>query len=505
MNGLPLRKIAVACAMALAGTVPAAAQQGTDVPPGIYSQTISSETYLQRGSETVDVPAGHAAFADEQALEQLDVIPSFLANDRTLAPGFADNLRGCGIYDGSSPAVSDQPLQSDFERFDRGIVNQIDQFLADGYPPASVLMHASSMGVSIDRAVYAAIRSQPQRAEEIYTTALELSGFLPGWTCTTGVDSGLYNPVYEVNDLPEGRLVQDVAERYFQQSSRLADFPDWPNDEFHMLASTDELLELLSQLETEYWYRPGPGQDAAGANPREAVLIGLYPDTDQVVIDTTAERIRQWRDQGRERVPATFFYNFDYQRPISRFENGATLEDVMESFFENGNELTPVPLWAVGDHHLEVDGEELEELFVLPESDDIDPQRYQALTDDLAANGFSRKPVLVTLLSSGNYRQVAEADRVRVALDQGIKRFPVAVFYHRLDRDPCGAPALCFDQLCDALVCAGADPNVCLDPAAAGAVRESSFNAPPGGGGGSPPSPSPSPPPPPPPSPASPS
>lgn len=505
MNGIPLRQVAAGCVLALTGIVSATAQQGADVPAGLYTQTIQNETYLQRGAQSVDVPAGTAAFADEQQLEQLDVIPDFLANDRTPAPGFSDNLRACGVYDDSALPLSDQPLQSDFERFDRRILDEIDQFLTDGYPPASVLMHAASMGIPIDRAVYAAVRSQPQRADELYTTALELMGFLPGWTCTAGVDRGLYDPVYDVNDLPEPRLVREVAQRYFQDSSRLAQFPDWPNDEFHMLASADELLELASEAGTEYWYRPGPPLAAPGAHPRETVLVGLYPDTDQIVMDTTAERIRQWREQDRERIPVTFFYNYDYQRPVSRFDEDATLEDVMASFFGAGNELTPVPLWTTGDHHLEVSGEELEELFELPAADDIEPGRYRALADDFTATGFGNKPVLVTLLRSGRYSRLAEPDRVRVALDQGVESFPVAVFYHRLDQEACGAPALCFDRLCDALVCAGGDPNVCLDPDAAGAVSERSFNAP-GGGGAPPPEDEPPPEdPPPPPPPASPS
>jgi len=493
-----VRVVAFGAIMAAGGISPSAAQQGSDVRPGLYSQTIQNETYLQRGSQTVDVPAGRAAFANEQELEPLDVIPDFLANDRTPAPDLTGNLRGCGIYEGAPPAVSDQPLQSDFERFDRQILDEIDGYLAEGYPPASVLMHAASMGVSIERAVYAAVRSQPLQADNLYTTALELTAFLPGWTCTTGVDHGQYDPVYDVNDLPEGRLVQDVATRYFEERSRLSPFPDWPNGEFHLLASADELLELLAAPQTGHWYRPAREGTAPGS--RDSVLIGLYPDSEQVVIDTTAERIRQWRDEGRDRVPVTFFYNFDYQIPVSRFGDDVKLEDVMASFFGSGTELTPVPQWKAGDYHLETGAEELEDLFELPEAEDIDRQRYRELADELAANGFNDKPVLVTLLSSGRYSRVAEPDRIRVALEQGIETFPVTVFFHRLGREACGAPAVCFDRICDALVCAGGDPNICLDPAAAGAVRESSFNAPPGGGGGGEPPPDP-----PPPEPASPS
>jgi len=497
-----MRNAAVACVAALAGAGPAAAQQGADVPPGLYTQTIQSETYLEQGSQTVDVPAGEAAYADEEKLEPLDVIPDFLANDRTLAPGLADNLRGCGMYEGASPAVSDHPLQSDFDRYDREIFQEIERYLADGYPPASVLMHASSMGFAVDRAVYAAIRAQPERATELYTTALELMGFLPGWTCSAGGDRGQYDPVYDVNDLPEQRLVRDVADRYFDQSSRLAQFPDWPNGEFHMLTPASALVELMAREDGGYWYRPGAMRNSEGPGVRDTVLIALYPDTDQIVVDTTAQRIRRWRDQGRERIPVTVFYNREYQRPVSRFADDATLEDIMEAFYEDGIELTPVPLWTAGQHHLKVSGEQLEALFDLPGTGDIPPGRYAALADELAANGFASKPVLVTLLSRGNYRRVAEADRIRVALDRGIESFPVTLFYHRLEREACGAPALCFENLCNALVCAGGDPNVCLDPAAAGEIRESSFNAPLGGGGsggsggGGAPAPEPPPPPP---------
>lgn len=514
MNGIPLRKLAVACVLTLSGAVPLAAQQDKSGEPGLYSHTIEGETYLQKGVQSLDLPRGQSGFAGDYKLQELDVIPAIIANDTSLPPGLAGRLRGCGFYAGSRPPLGDQPLQSDFERFDRRILDEIDRFLEQGYPSASVLMHAASTGVSVDRALYAAVQSQPDQIDELYMAALELMAFLPGWACTAGADTGMYDSLYNVNDLPDSRMVRDVAQRYFEGRARLAQFPDWPNDEFHMLASADELLDLLSQLESEYWYRPGPSQEGPGANPRGAVLIALYPEagngeqeegqnTDdqgfdgRVVIDTTAEQIRKWKEAGRDRIPVIFFYNFEYQRHISDYDEDVTLEQIMESFFEDGEELTPVPLFTVGDYHLNVPADELEALFDLPDSDDIDPARYQALEDDLAANGFSRKPVMVSLLRSASYRKLAESDRVRVAIDRGVEQFPVALFYHRLNREPCGAPAICFENLCDALVCAGADPNSCLDPAAAGAIQRS-FEVPQGGGGGSQPQ-SDSPPPPPPP------
>lgn len=504
MNGIPLRKVAVACALALSGVVPAGAQQGSNVPQGLYSETIQHDTYLQKGSKTINLPKGQAGFADTGKLKKLDVIPNFMTYDRTLPPGEADNLRGCGAYDGAAPALSDLPLQSDFERYDRHILDEIGKYLKSGYPPASVMLHAATMGVPIDQVMYAAVKAEPLRTQELYTTALQIMAFLPGWTCAGDLDRGSYDPVYNVNDLPNQRLVKDVADRYFKNRARLAEFPDWPHDEFNMLASADELLNLLSKSGSRFWYRPGPHEKGPGANPRDSVLISLYPDNQTIVIDTPAERIRKWKAEGKERIPVTFFYNFKYQRPMSRFGDNATLKEVINAFFNKGLELTPVPLFTVGDYHLMVPGKDLEDLFDIPKDSEIDPKRYKELANDLTANGFSKKPVLVTLLRDGHYKRLAEPDRVRVALDQGIKDFPVALFYHRLDRQACGAPASCFDQLCTALVCAGGDPNSCLSATAAGAVRESAFEVPTGGGGGGSPPP-PSPPPPPPPPPASPS
>lgn len=505
MNGIPLRKVAVACALALSGVVPVAAQQSSNPPPGLYGETIKHDTYLQKGSKTVNLPQGQAGYANNTQLKKLDVIPSFMTNDRTLAPGLADDLASCGVYRGIAPAVSNVPLQSDFERYDRLILDQVDKFLSGGYPPASVLWHAASMGIPMDQVMYDAVKSDPQDTQQLYTVALQLMAYLPGWTCTGDLDRGRYDPVYTVNDLPNQRRVVDVADRYFKNRARLADFPDWPHDEFNMLASTDELLHLLSQSKKHrFWYRPGPSEHGPGANPRNYVLISLYPDNKTIVIDTPEERIRKWKDEGKKRIPVTFFYNFKYQRPISRFGKDATLKEIMNAFFDKGQELTPVPLFTVGDYHLMVSADELKKLFDIPKDNQIDPKRYKALAHDLATNGFAKRPVLVTLLRSGHYSRLAEADRVRVALDKGFTQFPVAIFYHRVDRQACGAPATCFDKLCNALVCAGGDPNVCLSATAAGAVRESAFVAPTGGGGGGSPPP-PSPPPPPPPPPASPS
>ncbi|MBS1269061.1 MAG: hypothetical protein MAG794_00003 [Gammaproteobacteria bacterium] len=123
MNLIHLRKVAVGCALALSGAPLPAAEQGAGAPPGVYAHTTESETYLQKVSQTSDAPKGQAGLADNDETTNLDVIPSLTTNDRTPTPGISENLLGCGILPGSSVPLSDQPLQSDFARFDRQMLD----------------------------------------------------------------------------------------------------------------------------------------------------------------------------------------------------------------------------------------------------------------------------------------------------------------------------------------------------------------------------------------------
>lgn len=452
-----VRKTTIACAIALGGnsTVLAQSVSNNSVIPGVYTQTIEHTIVLEKDGGELELSEGQSGFADNQQLTQLKEIPEFLSDDWIPPPAGLTSFRGCGAFSGENALTSaNQPLQSDFQRFDRKVLNQIDSFVQSGYPPASVLMHAVSMGIPMERALYAAVQSAPVRADELYRVATELMSFLPGWVCSANLNDEQYNPVYDINDLPSQRRIRDVADRYFDDKAMLARFPDWPKKEFHMLASIDELIDLVEREDIEYWYRPGPVQsETPGGNPRDSVLIALYLKGQKVVIDTSMQQLQSWKQEGRDRVPVTFFYNFKYQRPISQFGNDVSLQDIENVFFDDGIELTPVPLWTVGDHHLQVTADELEELFDIPEKQEIDPDHYQLLLDELNKNGFSKKPVLVTLLRSGRYKRLSQPDRIRVAMDQGYSEFPTTLFYHRLERQACGAPAICFDQLCGAVAC----------------------------------------------------
>ena len=62
-------------------------------------------------------------------------------------------------------------LQSPYKHLDWLGLNEIVYFLNSGYPPETVLLHAVSQGMTIDRALYAAINSDPALADEFYFAA----------------------------------------------------------------------------------------------------------------------------------------------------------------------------------------------------------------------------------------------------------------------------------------------------------------------------------------------
>lgn len=455
------------------------AGSSVNVPQGVYANSIEKTITLTRDDDTIELRAGQSGFADAPRLNRLPSTPLFLANDPTPPPGAFPIGYGCSAltpYQMLSKSGDDR-LASDWLNFEVGTHKEIKYFLEQGYPPTSVLLHAISMGVTLDQSLYLAIRADQTRAQDFYTAAADMAASLPGWVCGTSVVEDEYSPTYDVNDLSSPRTVREVAERYFESNRRLFPFPSWPDGDFHMLATVDELLEMARG---NYWYRPGPPQRAAGGNPRDSVFISLYKHDKSIVIDTAKSELRRLKQAGVDRVPVIFFYNRDYQRPVSELPDNTDIERVLGLFFDNGLELTPVPMWSVGDHHITVDADQLTQLFDIPERDEIPKQRLARLTAELQDENFERKPIMVSLLRDGRYRRLAEPDRVRAAIDLGLQQFPLTFFYHRVDRQACAAPATCMERLCIATMCAGADRAVCAPLRRAPVPRM----RPTGGGGG---------------------
>lgn len=422
--------------------------------PGVYATAIDkSITLSQPGGSLVLGPGGaRTGFADASRLTCLESVPNFLSIYP--APGGVGTTAGCGAFIGGDVVVlptGASTLQSPYKHLDWLGLNEVVYFLNSGYPPETVLLHAVSQGMTIDRALYAAISSDPAQANEFYIAALDLMPNLPGWVCPGSFDSDAYSSIYDVNDMDGQRTVREVANRYFKDNARMSPFPDWTEGEFNMLADVDELMGLAGD---GFWYQPGPPQAGAGANPRGAVLVSLHKRGKQIIVDADSAKLAALKQSGKNKVPVTFYFNQKHQSPISTFGGDVTLQGLLDEFFSSGRELSMVPLWQVGDYHLNVAPAELADLFDIPQVQDIDPARYQKAVNAIRRDGFSQSPVLITLLQTDRFKALAEPERVRAAMELGISDVPVVLFYHQLNRLSCGAPTRCFNQINRAMMCA---------------------------------------------------
>ncbi len=437
------------------------------VPPGVYAAALQRVITLSNDADTLELSAGRTGYSDDTSLACIDDIPEFIRRDRIPAPGeFTAAGGACGFSGGGGG--DDIGLSSEWPRMERRFAEEIERFVKDGYPTESIIMHAVSSGLTIDKTVYLMTRADSDRARDFFTAAFLMQDSLPGWACGAGATSsrgGPYAPYYGVNDLPKRRTVAEVARRYFEESMVMEPMPDWFGGDFHMLAYTEELLDLAD--EDEFWYQLGPSRDnVVDGRLTHPILVALYGESQEIVLDISREDLLSFQQRGIERLPVVFYFNKDFQRPLTDLRSDTDLAGIINMFNDEGAELTPVPLIAGGDYHLVVPMDDFDELFDIPERDDIDPARFAALTEELQRDGFSRRPAIVTLYSEQDSRWVDDAARIRAAMELGIESAPTTVLYHRLDRLPCGATANCVRRVCEALTCAGGSPSACeIDPA----------------------------------------
>lgn len=342
---------------------------------------------------------------------------------------------------------------------DRTAYEELARLFDLGYPPATVMLHAITTGMSLNDILYIAVKSDLSRAQEFYDTAESLVPALPGWVCQEKSDRQRYIKAVKLSDLGSQPTIHQVADVFFNQNRRIVPFPDWEDGRVHMTASVKELSDLVSN---QHWYIPGKDDGTPLTAPNRPVFVSLYKYNNGIVVDNVA-RIRKAQEQGIESLPVVLVYNDIDQRPITSFPSDVTAAQIAQYFYSEGLELTAVPEWPVDDHHKMASPDELRDVVEIPNKDDIAPDRLEAAEQKLRDNGMKlSKPLLLTLVRSGRGRAWVNDPITVVAADElGIKQLPVVFFYHRIDRTPCGEPARCEDMLCEAATSAGASPKVC--------------------------------------------
>jgi len=249
------------------------------------------------------------------------------------------------------------------------------------------------------------------------------------WPCSTDAANARKFATYSIDEIDPGKnIITEVVRRYFEMPEVIEPIPDWIDGEISTRLNIDDIIPYSTP---EYWYKPDPSVDVLHEKRPRTLLISLYVGINQVVIDNYQIDALRKLHSG-EPIPVVFVFNDSNVVPVSYFGANVSLEELVRAFNERRIKIAEVPMWQLGDHHLSATKEEFEKLFDIPEPDQIDPLRREALAAHLETYGFSRKPIFVTILEGGKI-YVDDADRVSVAISMGFDRLPTVVKFVEAD------------------------------------------------------------------------
>ncbi len=241
------------------------------------------------------------------------------------------------------------------------------------------------------------------------------------WPCSTqAAQSRMFN-TYTIDELTDKNKIQEIITRYFDVPEVLAPIPDWVDGEYNAVFDYKDLLQFAS---SDYWYYPNPERPFMDPKRPRSLLVSLYVGINKVVIDNYEIDLLR-KELESDQIPVTFVFNDSNVVPISYFGPNVSIEEVRKAFFERGIKLADVPIWWLGDYHLQATIEEFEKFFDIPPLEDISAEKQQAIRAELESEGFTRKPFIVTIMSESASMVIDQPERLRVAASMGMKKMPV--------------------------------------------------------------------------------
>jgi len=246
------------------------------------------------------------------------------------------------------------------------------------------------------------------------------------WPCSTdAAQSRMFN-TYSITDLESDNPIEEIVNRYFRVPEVLAPIPNWIDGEYHAIFSHKDIIQFAT---SEFWYFPNPDRPILSSPKRPRSLqIALFVGTNQVVVDHNM--LEALRDElGSDDIPVTFVFNDSNTVPVSYFGTNISLEEVLKAFKERGIKVADVPMWWLGDYALRPTIAEFETFFDVPALEDISPERQAKLRADLEEHGFTRKPIIVNMMSESGTMALDQPERVRVAASMGMTSIPTTMFF----------------------------------------------------------------------------
>jgi hypothetical protein len=260
-------------------------------------------------------------------------------------------------------------------------------------------------------------------ADETGVKCIERSPQFMDWPCSTDAARSRRFATYSIDELGDGNRAQQIVDRFFEVPEVIEPIPRWKEGEYHLLMDVDEIMQFASP---EYWYIPDSPAALKDERRPKTLQVALFVGINQVVVDERHLKVLN-EHYGGKNIPVVFTFNDSNTVPISYFGPNVSLEEVATASQKRGINLAEAPMWELGDHHLTATNEELNTFFELPAVGDIPPERRQALEADLEANGFSKKPVFVSVIDGPDAMFVDQPQRVAVAAAMGIKNIPLHI------------------------------------------------------------------------------
>jgi len=249
------------------------------------------------------------------------------------------------------------------------------------------------------------------------------------WPCSGTVAMSRKFATYAIGELSEKDRAAEIARRYFEIPEVIEPIPNWIDGEYHATFSVDELLQFSSP---EYWYFPNPDQDYLHPKRPTALLVSMYVGITTAIVDNNAFDILR-KLHGDDEIPVVFVFNDSNTVPISYFGDNVSLEEVFTAFQERGIKLADPPMWWLGDYHLTPTIDEFEKFFDVPPLDEIPQDSQDSIREDLATYGFTRKPIIVSVLAEAGIMTVDQPRRIRMAAEMGITRIPTVMNFVEMD------------------------------------------------------------------------
>ena len=243
------------------------------------------------------------------------------------------------------------------------------------------------------------------------------------WPCSTDAARSRKFATYSIDELPADNPAREIVKRYFEIPEVIEPIPRWKEGEYHLLMDESDILQFSSD---EYWYHPDSASALTNDKRPKTLQIALYVGINQVVIDQY--HLKSLKEHyGDDPIPVVFTFNDSNVVPISYFGANVSLEEVLKANQERGINIAAVPMWELGDYNIRPSIAEMQKYFDIPALEDIPPAKRQALEADLEANGFSQKPIFISILTGSDNMVVDQPQRVAVAASMGMTNIPVSL------------------------------------------------------------------------------